>query len=57
MAGGRAGVDQTIEILPEQIVRTMKLLEVKSIAERAAHVIQLQRLVPRALSVARTDQR
>ncbi|SKA79700.1 L-lactate dehydrogenase (cytochrome) [Agreia bicolorata] len=51
MAGGRAGVDRTIAILSEQIVRTMKLLEVASIEELTpAHVTQLQRLVPRAVS-------
>jgi L-lactate dehydrogenase (cytochrome) len=51
MAGGRAGVDRTISILSEQIVRTMKLLEVASIEELTpAHVTQLQRLMPRAVS-------
>jgi L-lactate dehydrogenase (cytochrome) len=51
MAGGRAGVDRTISILSEQIVRTMKLLEVASIEELSpAHVTQLQRLAPRAVS-------
>jgi L-lactate dehydrogenase (cytochrome) len=49
MAGGRAGVDRSIQILSEQVVRTMKLLEVASIEELAPrHVTQLQRLVPRA---------
>ncbi|WP_324615276.1 alpha-hydroxy acid oxidase [Nesterenkonia sedimenti] len=48
MAGGRAGVDRAIDILTDQIVRTMKLLEVSSIAElEPRHVTQLQRLVPR----------
>ena len=48
MAGGRAGVDRTIQILSEQVVRTMKLLEVASIEELAPrHVTQLERLVPR----------
>jgi L-lactate dehydrogenase (cytochrome) len=47
MAGGRAGVDRTIQILSDQLVRTMKLLEVSSLAELTpAHVTQLQRLVP-----------
>jgi L-lactate dehydrogenase (cytochrome) len=47
MAGGRAGVDRTIQILSDQIVRTMQLLEVASLAELTpAHVTQLQRLVP-----------
>jgi L-lactate dehydrogenase (cytochrome) len=48
MAGGREGVDRTIEILSEQVIRTMKLLEVTSIEElEPKHVTQLQRLVPR----------
>jgi L-lactate dehydrogenase (cytochrome) len=48
MAGGREGVDRAIEILYDQIVRTMKLLEVTSIEElEPKHVTQLQRLVPR----------
>ncbi|MGN6425268.1 MAG: alpha-hydroxy acid oxidase [Leifsonia sp.] len=47
MAGGRAGVDRTIQILRDQIVRTMKLLEVPTLADLTpAHVTQLQRLVP-----------
>ena len=51
MAGGRAGVDRTIEILSDQVVRTMKLLEVASVEELAPkHVTQLQRLVPRAVA-------
>ncbi|CAN5363013.1 quinone-dependent L-lactate dehydrogenase [soil metagenome] len=50
MAGGRAGVDRTIQILSDQVVRTMKLLEVASVAElEPKHVTQLQRLVPRAV--------
>lgn len=50
MAGGRAGVDRTIQILSDQVVRTMKLLEVASIAElEPRHVTQLQRLAPRAV--------
>ncbi|MDO7880678.1 alpha-hydroxy acid oxidase [Salinibacterium soli] len=48
MAGGRAGVDRTIQILSDQIVRTMKLLEVSSVEElEPKHVTQLQRLIPR----------
>ncbi|MFC5502386.1 alpha-hydroxy-acid oxidizing protein [Lysinimonas soli] len=48
MAGGRRGVDRTIAILGEQIVRTMKLLGVASLAELTpGHVTQLQRLTPR----------
>lgn len=46
MAGGR--VDRMIEILPDQIVRTMKLLGAHSLAELTpAHVTQLERLGPR----------
>ncbi|MDO4888655.1 MAG: alpha-hydroxy acid oxidase [Actinomycetaceae bacterium] len=49
MAGGREGVDKTIEILTDQIVRTMKLLEVPTVAElEPRHVTQLERLIPRA---------
>ncbi|MCB1273164.1 MAG: alpha-hydroxy-acid oxidizing protein [Leucobacter sp.] len=49
MAGGREGVDRMIQILSEQIIRTMKLLEVASLDELSpAHVTQLQRLVPRS---------
>jgi L-lactate dehydrogenase (cytochrome) len=48
MAGGRAGVDRTIQILSDQIVRTMKLLGAHSIEElEPKHVTQLERLVPR----------
>jgi L-lactate dehydrogenase (cytochrome) len=51
MAGGRAGVDRAIEILADQIARTMKLLQVTTIAElEPHHVTQLQRLVPRRRS-------
>lgn len=40
-----------IEILNEQITRTMRLLGVTSLAELTpAHVTQLERLAPRALS-------
>ncbi|CAN5684981.1 alpha-hydroxy acid oxidase [soil metagenome] len=47
MAGGRAGVDRAIEILSDEIVRTMKLLGVASLAElEPRHVTQLRRLVP-----------
>lgn len=54
MAGGREGVDRTIEILSGEIVRTMKLLQVRSLAELTpAHVTQLERLVPRARAAAR----
>lgn len=48
MAGGRDGVDRAIQILTDQIVRTMKLLEVAHVAElEPRHVTQLQRLEPR----------
>jgi L-lactate dehydrogenase (cytochrome) len=54
MAGGRAGVDRTIAILSEQIVRTMKLLGVASLDELTpGHVTQLERLIPRAKPGAR----
>ncbi len=47
MAGGREGVDRAIEILSKEIVRTMKLLGVSSVAElNPDHVTQLQRMVP-----------
>jgi L-lactate dehydrogenase (cytochrome) len=56
MAGGRQGVDRTIQILADQVVRTMKLLEVASIEELTPrHVTQLQRLVPRAIHPAAVD--
>ncbi|MFT4307455.1 MAG: alpha-hydroxy acid oxidase [Microbacterium sp.] len=54
MAGGRAGVDRAIEILTEQVVRTMKLLQVRTLDELTpAHVTQLERLVPREGARAR----
>jgi L-lactate dehydrogenase (cytochrome) len=47
MAGGRAGVDRAIDILSGEIVRTMQLLQVNSIAElNPSHVTQLARLGP-----------
>lgn len=47
MAGGRPGVDRMIAILTDQIVRTMKLLEVSSLDElEPRHVTQLSRLSP-----------
>jgi L-lactate dehydrogenase (cytochrome) len=52
MAGGREGVDRMITILSEQITRTMRLLGVNSLEELTpAHVTQLERLAPRALTV------
>jgi len=51
MAGGRQGVDRTIEILSDQVIRTMKLLEVANVEElEPKHVTQLERLVPRRRS-------
>ncbi|MFC9917452.1 alpha-hydroxy acid oxidase [Agromyces binzhouensis] len=53
MAGGRRGVDRAIEILRNEIVRTMKLLEVATLDElQPKHVTQLTRLVPVARPVA-----
>ena len=47
MAGGREGVDRTIEILSEQVARTMRLLGVATLDELTpAHVTQLARLGP-----------
>jgi L-lactate dehydrogenase (cytochrome) len=47
MAGGRAGVDRTIHILTDQIVRTMKLLGAHNLDELTPrHVTQLVRLGP-----------
>ena len=48
MAGGRDGVDRTIEILRGQIERTMRLLGVTTLDELSPeHVTQLVRLAPR----------
>ena len=45
MAGGEAGVDRAVEILSEQISRTMRLLGVNSLEElEPGHVTQLARL-------------
>lgn len=47
MAGGRAGVERAIEILAEELIRTMKLLGVSSVGElEPKHVTLLQRLAP-----------
>ncbi|MFJ4296364.1 alpha-hydroxy-acid oxidizing protein [Curtobacterium sp. NPDC089689] len=47
MAGGEAGVDRMIQILTDQIERTMRLLGVTTLDElEPAHVTQLQRLMP-----------
>jgi L-lactate dehydrogenase (cytochrome) len=56
MAGGRDGVDRTIAILTDQIIRTMKLLQVNTLAELTpAHVTQLTRLQPLARSTGHVD--
>jgi L-lactate dehydrogenase (cytochrome) len=40
-------MDPTIAILRDQVIRTMKLLQVASVAElNPGHVTQLRRLVP-----------
>jgi L-lactate dehydrogenase (cytochrome) len=59
MAGGREGVDRMIQILGDQVARTMRLLGVTSLEELTpAHVTQLERLAPRALGgAARTAPR
>jgi L-lactate dehydrogenase (cytochrome) len=58
MAGGRRGVDRTIEILSTELVRTMTLLGVSSLAELGPqHVTQLERLTPRARPVAAAPAR
>lgn len=47
MAGGREGVDRTIEILQGQIERTMKLLGVRSLDElESGHVTAIEGLAP-----------
>lgn len=47
MAGGADGVDRAVQILAEQIARTMRLLGVKSLEElEPGHVTPLRRLVP-----------
>jgi L-lactate dehydrogenase (cytochrome) len=47
MAGGQAGVHRVIDILAEQIHRTMRLLGVSELAELSPqHVTQLRRLGP-----------
>lgn len=53
LAGGRAGVDRTVQIISDQVIRTMKLLEVANVEELTPqHVTQLERLVPRAVQPA-----
>ena len=47
MAGGRRGVDRTIEILSEEVRRTMRLLQGSCVEElEPKHVTQLRRLQP-----------
>jgi len=47
MAGGRRGVDRTIEILSEEVRRTMRLLQVSCVEElEPKHVTQLHRVQP-----------
>ncbi len=47
MAGGEAGVDRAVEILSQQVRRTMQLLGVRSLSELGPrHVTQLHRLRP-----------
>ncbi|OZF55750.1 alpha-hydroxy-acid oxidizing enzyme [Rhodococcus sp. 14-2470-1b] len=48
MAGGEAGVNRAVDILSEQVERTMRLLGVTALEELGpGHVTQLERLVPR----------
>jgi L-lactate dehydrogenase (cytochrome)/glycolate oxidase len=48
MAGGREGVDRTIEIMRGQVERTMRLLGVRTLDELTPdHVVPLRRLTPR----------
>ena len=52
MAGGEDGVNRAIQILSEQVSRTMRLLGVNSLEElEPRHVTQLARLVPLAQPV------
>jgi L-lactate dehydrogenase (cytochrome) len=52
MAGGEAGVDRAVEILSEQVARTMRLLGAATLEElNPGHVTQLVRLAPRSLRV------
>jgi L-lactate dehydrogenase (cytochrome) len=56
MAGGRAGVDRTIEILSTEVARTMRLLGVSSLDELTPeHVVQLERLGPIRRTPASSD--
>jgi L-lactate dehydrogenase (cytochrome) len=54
MAGGEAGVDRAVEILSEQVARTMRLLGAATLEELdPGHVTQLVRLAPRPLPTGR----
>lgn len=56
MAGGRPGVDRAIEILAEQVTRTMRLLGVANLDELSPrHVTQLARLGPIRLQARPTS--
>jgi L-lactate dehydrogenase (cytochrome) len=45
MAGGKEGVDRTLQILSAQVEQTMKLLQVPTLADLGPqHVTQLSRL-------------
>ena len=58
MAGGRRGVDRAIEILSSEVSRTMRLLQVGSVAElEPRHVTQLRSLQPIALEELSPDPR
>ena len=47
MAGGRSGVDRAIQILSDEIARTMRLLGVRALDElEPGHVTQLRRTAP-----------
>ncbi|GGJ06307.1 alpha-hydroxy acid oxidase [Streptomyces brasiliensis] len=49
MAGGREGVDRAVQILSDEVVRTMKLLGVASLDQLSPeHVTQLVRMIPLA---------
>lgn len=55
MAGGRRGVDRAIQILADEIVRTMKLLGVGALDQlEPAHVTQLHRM--RREAIAQADE-
>ena len=58
MSGGRQGVDRAIEILSSEVSRTMRLLQVGSVAElEPRHVTQLRSLQPIALEELSPDPR